>query len=152
MQKLLRWGVCGLFVIGIFGMAYAQFAKPEDAIAYRKAAMTLIGQHFGRIGAVVQGKTPFDKQAVAKNAELVATLATLPWEAFMTAGTDKGNTHMKPEALKDQEGFKAAGNATQAETAKLAQVAAAGDLEAIKAQFGAVGKSCKGCHEKFQAH
>lgn len=152
MQKLLRWGVCGLFVVGIFGVAYAQFAKPEDAIAYRKAAMTLMGQHFGRIGAVVQGKMAYDKGVVAKNAELVATLATLPWEAFMTAGTDKGETHMKPEALKDQEGFKVGGNAIQAETAKLAQVAAAGDLEAIKTQFGAVGKSCKGCHEKYRTH
>jgi cytochrome c556 len=152
MQKVLRWSVCVMFAVGIFSVAYAQFAKPEEAIQYRKSVMTLIGQHFGRIGAVVQGKVPFDKGAVAKNAELVATFATLPWEAFTVAGTDMGETHMKPEALKEKEAFKAAADATQAETAKLAKVAAAGDLEAIKTQFGAVGKSCKECHEKFRAH
>ncbi len=152
MKKVLRWSVCGLFVMGIFSVAYAQFAKPEEAIGYRKSAMTLIGYHFSRIGAVVQGKAPFDKAAVAKDAELVAKIATLPWEAFMTPGAEKGQTHLKAEALKDKEGFKAAADATVAETAKLSQVAAAGDLDAIKTQFGAAGKSCKGCHEKYRTH
>ncbi|MBI5552431.1 MAG: cytochrome c [Desulfobacterales bacterium] len=152
MKKVLRWGVCGLFVMGVFGMAYAQFAKPEDAIGYRKGAMTLIGHHFSRIGAVVQGKAPFDKGAVAKDAELVATLSTLPWDAFMAPGAEKGQTHLKAEALKDKEGFRAAADATVAETARLSQVAATGDLDVIKTQFGAAGKSCKGCHEKYRTH
>ncbi|MBI5063087.1 MAG: cytochrome c [Desulfatitalea sp.] len=152
MKKVLRWGVCGLFVASLFSVAYAQFAKPEEAINYRKGAMTLIGHHFTRIGAVAQGKAAFDKGAVAKDAELVAKISTLPWEAFMTPGAEKGDTHLKAEALKDKEGFKAAADATVAETAKLSQVAAAGDLEAIKTQFGAAGKSCKGCHEKYRSH
>jgi cytochrome c556 len=152
MKKVLRWSVCGLFVMGIFGVAYAQFAKPEEAIAYRQSAMNLIGHHFTRIGAVAQGKAPFEKATLAKDAETVATLSTLPWEAFMTPGAEKGKTHLKADALKDKEGFKAAADATVAETAKLSQVAAAGDLDAIKTQFGAAGKSCKGCHEKYRTH
>lgn len=152
MKKVLRWSVCVLFVAGIFSVAYAQFAKPEAAIEYRQGAMVLIGHHFSRIGAVVQGKAPFDKAAVSKDAELVATLSALPWEAFMVPGAEKGKTHLKAEALKDKEGFKAAADATVAETAKLAQTAAGGDLEAIKAQFGAAGKTCKGCHEKYRSH
>jgi cytochrome c556 len=152
MKKVFRWSVCALFVAGIFGVAYAQFAKPEEAIEYRKGVMVLIGHHFSRIGAVVQGKSAFDKAAVIKDAELVATLTTLPWDAFMAPGAEKGNTHLKAEALKDKEGFKAAFDATVAETAKLAQVAAAGELSAIKTQFGAVGQSCKGCHEKYRSH
>ena len=36
--------------------AAAQFAKPEDAIKYRQSALSVMGTHFGRIGAVVQGK------------------------------------------------------------------------------------------------
>jgi len=152
MKKVLRWGVCILLVVGLFGVAYAQFAKPEEAIAYRQSAMNLIGHHFTRIGTVVQGKAPFEKGSVAKDAELVATLSTLPWEAFMTPGAEKGKTHLKADALKDKEGLKSAADAMVAETAKLAQVAAAGDLDAIKTQFGATGKSCKACHEKYRTH
>lgn len=40
--------------------ASAQFAKPEDAIKYRQSALFVMGQHFGRIGAMANGKVPFD--------------------------------------------------------------------------------------------
>jgi cytochrome c556 len=152
MKKVIRWSVCALSVVSIFGVAYASFAKPEEAIEYRQGAMVLIGHHFSRIGAVVQGKAPFDKATVAKDAQLVATLSALPWDAFMAPGAEKGKTHLKAEALTDKDGFKAAADATVAETSKLAQVAGAGELDAIKAQFGAVGKTCKGCHEKYRSH
>lgn len=152
MKNVLKWLVAAGLVFSLLGIAYAQFAKPEDAIEYRKSAMFLIGQHFGRIAAVVQGKTPFDAKTVQQNAVLVDTLSRLPLEAFLTPGTDKGKTHMKPSALKDVEGFKAVWNANVAETAKLAEVAAGGEPAAIKAQFGAVAKSCKACHEKYRTH
>lgn len=38
--------------------ALAQFAKPEDAIKYRKSSLFVMGQHFGRIGAMAQGRVP----------------------------------------------------------------------------------------------
>ena len=48
--------------------AAAQFQKPEDAVKYRKAAYTVMSTHFGRIGAMVQGKVPYDGAAAAANA------------------------------------------------------------------------------------
>lgn len=152
MKKSVKWVVCGILLTGFVGVAYAQFAKPEDAIEYRKAVMFLMGQHFGRIAAVIQGKTPYDPKAVAQDANLVDTLSKLPWEAFFMPGADKGRTHLKPLALKEKEDFKADAEANMEATAKLAQVAAGGDLKAIKAQFGAVGKTCKACHDKYRSH
>jgi len=150
MKKVFGWVVCGAFVMGMFSIAYAQFAKPDDAIAYRQSVMTLIGQHFGRIAAVVKGEKPYQQQEVAKNAELVSTLSKLPWDAFAAAGADKGKTHMKPEVLQNKEAFKSAAAAMEKEAAKLAQVAAGGSLDDVKTQFGAVGKSCKACHDKWR--
>ena len=69
--------------------ASAQFAKPEDAVKYRKASFTVMGAHFGRVGAMASGKVPFDAKLAAENVELVADLAKLPWAAF-GEGTDKG--------------------------------------------------------------
>jgi cytochrome c556 len=69
--------------------AFAQFQKAEDAIKYRQSAFSLIGTHFGRIGAVVKGEVPYSKDDVAKNAAIIATLSTLPWQAF-GAGTEGG--------------------------------------------------------------
>ncbi len=38
--------------------AAAQFAKPEDAIKYRKARLTVMSAHFGRVGAMAHGRAP----------------------------------------------------------------------------------------------
>ena len=43
--------------------AAAQFAKPEDAIKYRKGAFTVMAAHFGRVAGMAQGKIPFDAKA-----------------------------------------------------------------------------------------
>jgi cytochrome c556 len=85
--------------------ASAQFAKPEDAVKYRKASLTVIGAHFSRIGAMANGRVPFDAKVAAENADLVATMAKWPWTAF-PEGSDKGNTRAKPEIWKDAAKFK----------------------------------------------
>lgn len=130
--------------------AFAQFQKPEDAIEYRQSVMTVMGHHFGHIGAMVNGKAPFDAAAAAKDADLVAMMAHLPWNAF-GPGTDKGHdTAAKPEIWSDAAKFKAAADKTQDEAAKLATVAKGGKLDEIRVQFGATAKSCKACHDDFR--
>ncbi len=47
-------------------------------------------------------------------------------------------------------GFKAAVKAYADATANYAEVAKSSDLAAIKGAFGKVGKSCGGCHDKYQ--
>jgi cytochrome c556 len=129
--------------------AAAQFAKPEDAVKYRKASLTLIGTHFGRVGAMVSGRAPFDAKVAAENVELVAELAKLPWAAF-GEGTDKGETRAKPEIWKETAKFKEASDKFQAETVKLQAAAKTGNLDMIKTAFGATGASCKACHDNFR--
>ena len=129
--------------------AAAQFAKPEDAIKYRKAAFTVMASHFGRIGAMVQGKAPFDAKAAAENAEIAAMMSKLPYTAFV-AGTDKGETKAKPEIWTEDAKFRAAATKMQEEMAKLNAAAKTGNLDQIKAAFGPVGQSCKACHDEYR--
>ncbi len=139
-----------VFVVGAISGAYAQFAKPEYAIKYRKSVMFLIAQHFGRMGAMVKEKTPYNKDAFTNNAMLVETLSRLPWEAVMVPGTDKGDTTLNASAFMQQAEFKEVAQTFETQTAKLAGVAQSGDFIGIKAQFGQVGKSCKACHTQFR--
>ena len=129
--------------------AAAQFAKPEDAIKYRKAAFTVMATHFGRVGAMANGKIPFDAKLVAENAEIAAMMSKLPYAAFVE-GSDKGDTKAKPEVWSDSEKFKAAATKMQDEMAKLNAAAKTGNQDAIKAAFGPVGQACKGCHDNFR--
>jgi cytochrome c556 len=127
----------------------AQFAKPEDAIKYRKASLSVMGTHFGRVAAMATGKAPYDAKAAAENADIAAAMSKLPWAAF-TEGSDKGETRAKPEIWKDSAKFKEAGDKMQAELAKLAVAAKAGNVDALKTAFGPAASTCKGCHDNFR--
>ncbi|MEI7531950.1 MAG: cytochrome c [Betaproteobacteria bacterium] len=127
-------------------LSQAQFAKSEDAIKYRKAALTVMSTHFGRIGAVVKG-APYNKDAVASDANIVAMLSTLPWQGF-GPGHEGGNA--LPEVWSNADKFKSNADKLQETTAALKVAANSGDLEAIKKAFGATGQACKGCHDDFR--
>lgn len=129
--------------------AHAQFAKPEDAVKYRKASFTVMAAHFGRLGAMANGRTPNDAKMAAENADVVLTLSKLPWAAF-GEGTDKGDTRAKPEIWKEAAKYKDAADKMQAEIGKLNVAAKSGNIDALKAAFGPAAASCKACHDNFR--
>lgn len=130
--------------------AAAQFQKPEDAVKYRQSTFAVMATHFGRIGAMVNGRVPFDAKAAQDNARIVLTLGSLPWAAF-TPDTQALKSRAKPEIWKEGGKFKEASEKMQAEVVKLEAATKTGNLDTIKAAFGAAGSSCKACHDSFQA-
>lgn len=150
MKKLIlaaTAAVAGLTSLG----AAAQFQKPEDAIKYRQSAFTVLSTHFGRVAAMAQGKAPFDAKAAADNAAIAAMAAPLAFAAF-GAGTDMGRPHRaKPEVWSKAADFKAKADDMQAAMAKFGTAGKSGNLDAIKAAVGDVGKTCKACHDDYRA-
>jgi len=138
-----------LLLVAMVLPAQAQFAKPEDAIKYRKASFTVMAAHFGRLGAMANGRIPYDAKSAADNADVVATLSKLPWAAF-GEGTDKGDTRAKPEVWKEAAKYKQAADQMQSEIMKLNTAAKAGNIDALKAAFGPAAASCKACHDNFR--
>lgn len=129
--------------------AAAQFQKPEDAIKYRQSAMSLQGQHLGRVFAMANGRVPFDAKVAAEQIEIVAMLNKLQFAAFVE-GSDKGNTKAKPEIWTDKDKWAAAVAKSQEDVNRLAAAGRSGNLDQIKTAVGAVGQSCKGCHDTFR--
>lgn len=130
--------------------ASAQFAKTEDAIKYRQSALFVMGQHFGRIGAMANGRVPYDAKAAVANAEVVAAIAKLPWAGF-GAGTEQGrDTRAKPEIWLEPAKFKEHQDKLQAEAPKLLAAAKTNSLDNLKTAFGAAARACKGCHDEFR--
>ena len=150
MRISLKVVICGVVLAAMVGVAVAGFAKPEDAIHYRKAVMTVLGHHFGSLAAVIKGKAAYDKKDVEHNAMVIHTMAELPWEAFMAPGSDMGDTTLKALAMKEKDKFMAVAQRLENATQKLSETAQNGDLEAVKAQFGAVVKVCKECHSTYR--
>jgi cytochrome c556 len=152
-KKTMKKLVCIAAAATLFALAApasAQFAKPEDAIKYRQSAMFVMGTHFGRIGAMVNGKAPYDAKVAETSAAVVADMSKLPWPGFIP-GTDKGgNTKAKPEIWTDQAKFKENNDKLMAQTPKLAAAAKTGDLETLKTAFSATADICKSCHDDFR--
>ena len=130
--------------------AHAQFAKPEDAVKYRKNSLFVMSQHFGRIGAMAQGKVPFNAAVAQENADTVAMLAKLPWAAF-GEGTDMVPETKAKAAIWDQSAkFKEAADKLQKEAENLRVATKTGNLDAVKKAFTATAGTCKACHDQFK--
>lgn len=130
--------------------AAAQFKNAEAAITYRQSVMQVQNHHLGRIFAMANGRMPFDAKVAAEDAALLDTIDKLPFVAFID-GSDMGDTKAKPEIWKQRAKFDAAALKMQEDVAKLNAAAKTGSLDAIKAAAGAVGQSCKACHDDYQA-
>lgn len=129
--------------------AAAQFAKPEDAVKYRKGAFTVMAAHFGRVAAMANGRVPFDAKVAADNAEIATMMSKLPYAGFVD-GSDKGDTRAKPEIWSERDKFNAAATKMQDEMVKFNAVAKAGDLAALKVAASSVGQACKACHDNYR--
>jgi hypothetical protein len=141
--------VSGLLALLLALPAAAQFAKPEDAIKYRKASFTVMSAHFGRVGAMASGRAPFDAKAAAENADIAMAMSKLPWAAF-TEGSDKGETRAKPEIWRDSAKYNELADKMQSELVKLSAAAKQGNLDALKTAFGPAAATCKNCHDNFR--
>jgi cytochrome c556 len=138
------------FVTALFALhAQAQFAKPEDAIKYRRAVMTVMGTHFGRVAGMANGKIAFDPKAAADSADIALTMSKLPFVAFVP-GTDKGETKAEPKIWSEPDKFKASAEQMQDNMVKVQAAAKSGNLDALKTAVGDTGKSCKSCHDNYR--
>jgi cytochrome c556 len=149
MKKLLL-SATTLVIMATALPAGAQFQKSEDAVKYRQSAFFVMGQHFSRIGAMANNRAPFDAKAAAESAGVVATMSTLPFAGFVE-GSDKGNTKARPEIWAERAKFDSLAETMQQEVAKLEVAAQGGNEGEIKSAFGAVGQSCKACHDDYRA-
>ena len=128
--------------------AYSQ-AKPEVLVKQRQSAMTLQGKYFGPLNGMAQGKLPYNAEIVARNAGYLDVLNKMPWDGF-DPNTKDEKTRALPAIYENAAKFKEAQDRFQGEVTKLVAATKGGDEAAIKAQIGAVGKSCGACHNDFR--
>jgi cytochrome c556 len=132
---------------GYAGAVLAQ-AKPEVLVKQRQAAMTLQGKYFGPLGAMAQGKAPYNADVAARNASYLEVLVQLPWDGFQASTKDEKSKAL-PAIYENEAKFKEAQDRLKGAVNKL--VASAKDESAFKGAAGEVGKACGACHNDFRA-
>ena len=141
--------VVALALGAVAGAALAQ-VKPELLVKQRQSVMTLQGKYFGPLAAMAQGKVPYNADIVKRNAAFLDNLTRMPWDTFDPATKDVKGSNALPAIWEQQDKFKEAASRLENEAHKLYEVSQSGDENAVKAQIGAVGKACGGCHESFR--
>src|ERR671936_406024 len=131
------------------GAVFAQ-VKPETLVKQRQAVMTLQGKYFGPMAAMAQGKAAYNADIVKRNAAFLDNLTRMPWDTFDPSTKDVKGSNALPAIWEQQDKFKEAASRLESEAHKLYEVSQSGDENAVKAQIGAVGKACGGCHESFR--
>lgn len=141
------------------GVALAADPTPTPAPASPAGKVVLVRQaHYRELNSAFRAvndelrKDAPDKAAITANAgKMRALAADLPSWFPKGSGPEAGvPTRAKAEIWTDAEGFAAAAGGLAGETVKLEQVAAAGDLDAIKAEGRATNGACGACHSKFR--
>lgn len=133
------------------GFAFSSSAqvKPDQLVKQRQAKMTLQGKYIGPLAGMAQGRVPYDAKVVQRNAEFLEALSKMAWDGFDPSTKDIKSRAL-PAVFTDAGKFKAAAGRLEQEASKLVAVTKGGDESAVKAQIGAVGKACAGCHDSFQ--
>lgn len=130
--------------------AFAQ-AKPDVLVKQRRAVMVLQGKYFGPLGAMAQGKAPYNAAVVQRNAGFLDNLSRMPWDGFVPATKGEKDTKALPAIYENPAKFAEAASRLENEANKLVSVSSSGNEDAVKAQIRAVSKACAACHQDFRA-
>jgi cytochrome c556 len=143
--KIIEIAIAAALFAGCAGAVLAQDAA--TAISTRKAAMKANGAAVGVLRGAATATDPAALTAAGKSvhANLTTFAANLPKGSGPESGVA---TRAKPEIWTDAAGFKAALDSALAAADTLAK---APDLASAQAAAGAVGRTCGGCHTKYQA-
>lgn len=137
-------------VIAVSALTLFATAAFADVIADRQAVMKENAKDVGVLVKMVKGENPFDAAAVlAALTALNDNVQKIDVAASFPAGSDKGDTTASPKIWEDPAGFQAEVDKFKKVTAD-AVAAPAQNLDALKAQVGAIGETCASCHQAFR--
>jgi cytochrome c556 len=133
------------------GLARADDMDPQVVIEGRQANLRDLGAAFKAIRDELKKSAP-SFPVIRQYAGQIDALAQQQhfWFPRGSGPESEIETDAKPEIWTRTKEFADAQLAFATEAARFRDIARGNDLEAMKAQYRAVGKTCKGCHDAFR--
>ena len=137
-------------VLAISALAFSSSIALADPIDEREALMKANGVAMGGLSAFVKGEKPYEAaEVLALLTKLNEAAVKLSSPDLWPVGSDTGDSEASPKIWEDSAGFQAALEKFQLDTAAAVEAAPA-DVDALKAQVGAIGQNCASCHQAFR--
>ncbi len=148
MQQFVRIAATAVVAATLAGGPVAAANAPEHVIKYRQNLMKAVGGHISNVALLVKGQVDFAGGLVT-DAQAIADLLRNAGVAF-PEGTADGKTKARPEIWQDRAKFDLSLEDSIDKAQALALAASSGDMAAVGAALGALGKSCSACHKSFR--
>jgi len=143
--RLSKQAVASSALAGIvLGASFAVVAA--DAYHERHMAMEAVQDAMKPLGAMAKKAAPFDAAAVKANATAIADNLKKA-QGLFPAGSGGGESRAKPEIWTDAAGFEKGMKDAHAAAVALQAVS---DEAAFGPALGALGATCKSCHDKYR--
>lgn len=130
--------------------AGSAFTDAKDSVTYRQAAFQLIRHNMADIADMLKGEVNYDANRVTQRATALATLTTLPWQAFAVPGTEQGGGDAKAEIWQNLQDFNSRGEKLATDALALKAAADSGERAEVRKAFGAFARNCKACHDDYK--
>ena len=135
-------------LVAAAALAAAQSPAATDAFKARHAAMEQVGDAMKSLGAIAKKQAPFDAAVVQKSATTIDEKLGEASKSF-TPGSDKvEKTRAKAEIWTNRADFDRLMGEARTAAGALAKVS---DEAAYRPALGALGQSCKSCHDMYRA-
>ncbi len=121
----------------------------SDPVKERKALMEAIGKGMGQLAAIAKGEKAFDGKQVATAAQGIYDNLAKAAELF-PKGSLSEDSRAKPEIWSDNATFMKGFAASKSAAQGLVKIGQEDDEIGFLEAMGGLGKTCKGCHEKFR--
>lgn len=151
----MRSSLAIMAVVGAVTALTPAFADNiDDAIKARQGFYQVVSHNAGALFAMAKGDVEYNAEAATTHAKNLEILANMDTSSMWLPGSSKEGRKGKTRALPViWTTFPAIGEKSQAfkdASAKLAMAAGDG-IDGLRANIGALGASCKGCHETYRA-
>ena len=134
--------------------------KKANPVKERQKLMRSVGKAMGISVKMLKGKIAYDGAELASRMKVMNEVAgkfSTDFARLFPEGSDKENSMMdfdqessaKGDIWSHADDFKMKSGDLQ--TASAAAMSQTGDKAAFAKAFGNIGKSCKGCHQKYKA-
>lgn len=137
------------FTLAVAGSAQAQ-PSATDAVDFRQGVMNVYAWNLNNLRDMVRGDVLFDTAAFQTHAADLATAARLDVTKGFPEDSITDESDARDEIWLNWSAFLEKREALKEQSAKLVEVSATGDEAAMKEQFGATARTCKGCHDDFK--
>ena len=150
LRKIIIASSCALLVSTPVAAQMSE-KQASNAIEFRQSIFQLVKSNIGPLGAMAKGKAPIDEAVIAKNAMRMEQLSLMISDYFVADTRGSGvKTHALDKVWENTEDFAQKTKDFTLATQALQTIIENKDTANYRKGIGAVGATCKACHDDYK--